>query len=70
MNRDNRFMAAALAANEPRCDLIALRVEPQSIASQPVAEPEPRPCVFLQTGRLLEGRGAFFPADSRVGRES
>ena len=48
MNRDNRFMAAALAVNEPRRDLIALRVEPQSIASQPVAEPEVGPAYFFR----------------------
>ena len=53
-------MAAALAVNEPRCDLIALRVEPQSIASQPVAEPEVGPAYFFRPADFSKGAATLF----------
>src|SRR5205809_2905536 len=46
-------MAAALAVNEPRRDLIGLRVEQQSIASQPGAEPEVGPAYFFRPAEPL-----------------
>jgi len=52
-------MAAALAVNSRR-DLIALRVEPQSIASQPVAEPEVGPAYFFRPADFSKGAATLF----------